>query len=274
MRIYISADIEGIVGVVSREHTSPQGFEYERARDWMSDTVAAACEAAYAAGASEIVISDSHGSGQNLKLERLPATVQLVRSSPRPLAMMQGIEVGRYDGAMFLGYHAGSTALGGILSHTMRSVSLREVRLNGRVLPEAGVNAAIAGHFGVPVMMISGDDAFVAETREIIGDVEAATVKWAYSTLSARTLMPQAAYALVREAVTRAIERRRDFKPFRIDGPIELQVSFKHRFPAEYLALTKFVERVDAFTVRYVGADIVEISRFLVFMLGYSSTLS
>jgi D-amino peptidase len=239
----------------------------------MTDTVAAACEAAYEAGASEIVISDSHGSGQNLKLERLPEKVQLVRSSPRPLAMMQGIEVGRYEGAMFIGYHSGSTAMQGILAHTMRSVSLREVRLNGRVLPEAGVNAAIAGHFGVPVIMISGDDAFVAETKEILGDVEAATVKWVYSMLSARTLMPAAAYALVRQSVTRAIERRRDFKPFRIDGPIELQVSFKHRLPTEYLALTRFVERIDAFTVKYVGRDIEEISRFLVFLLGYSSTL-
>jgi D-amino peptidase len=273
MRFYISADIEGIVGVVSREHTGPQGFEYERARDWMTDTVAAACEAAYAAGASEIVISDSHGSGQNLKLERLPEKVQLVRSSPRPLAMMQGIEIGRYEGAMFIGYHSGSTAMQGILAHTMRSVSLREVRLNGRVLPEAGINAAIAGHFGVPVIMISGDDAFVAETREILGDVEAATVKWVHSMLSARTLMPAAAYALVRQSVTRAIERRRDFKPFRIDGPIELQVSFKHRLPTEYLAMTRFVERIDAFTVQYIGRDIEEISRFLVFLLGYSSTL-
>jgi D-amino peptidase len=273
MRFYISADIEGIVGVVSREHTGPQGFEYERARDWMTDTVAVACEAAYAAGAREIVISDSHGSGQNLKLERLPENVQLVRSSPRPLAMMQGIEVGRYEGAMFIGYHSGSTALAGILAHTMRSVSLREVRLNGRVLPEAGVNAAIAGHFGVPVIMISGDDAFVAETKELLGDVEAATVKWVYSTLSARTLMPAAAYRLVRDGVTKAIERRRQFKPFLIPGPIQLQVSFKHRLPVDYLSFCKFIERVDAFTVRYEGADIVEISRFLVFMLGYSSSV-
>jgi D-amino peptidase len=273
MRFYISADIEGIVGVVSREHTTPQGFEYERARDWMSDTVAAACEAAYASGTSEIVISDSHGSGQNIKLERLPPTVQLVRSSPRPLAMMQGIEVGRYEGAMFLGYHSGSTAEAGILGHTMRSVALREVRLNGRVLNEAGVNAAIAGHFGVPVIMISGDDAFVAETREILGDVEAVTVKWVHSLLSARTLMPQAAYDLIREGVTRAIDRRRQFKPFPMPAPIELQVSFKHRLPVDYLSFCKFIERVDAFTIRYRGQDMVEISRFLVFMLGFSSTV-
>ena len=272
MRFYISADIEGIVGVVSREQTTSQGVEYERARDWMSDTVAAACEAAYAAGATEIVISDSHGSGQNIKLERLPQTVQLVRSSPRPLAMMQGIEVGRYEGAMFLGYHSGSTATAGILGHTMRSVALREVRLNGRVLNEAGVNAAIAGHFGVPVIMISGDDAFVAETREILGDVEAVTVKWVHSLLSARTLMPQAAYGLIREGVQRAVDRRRQRKPFVIQGPIELLVSFKHRLPVDYLAFCKFIERVDAFTIRYRGEDIVEISRFLVFMLGYSST--
>src|SRR5260370_30558649 len=91
---------------------------------------------------------------------------------------------------MFLGYHSGSTASAGILGHTMRSVSLREVRLNGRVLPEAGVNAAIAGHFGVPVIMISGDDAFVAETKELLRDGEAATLKKVPRTLSAPTPMP------------------------------------------------------------------------------------
>jgi len=101
MRIYISADIEGIAGVVTREHTRPEGFEYQSARIWMTDSVAAAANAAFAAGASEVVISDSHGNAQNLLLDRLPRAVQVVRSWPRPLSMMQGMESGDYAGGYF-----------------------------------------------------------------------------------------------------------------------------------------------------------------------------
>ena len=111
MRLYISADIEGIAAVVSREHQSPEGFEYDQARTWMTDAVLAAAEAARECGVAEVVVSDSHGNMQNLKLDRLPQFVRVVRGRPRPLSMMQGIEVGQYAAAMFIGYHAGSTAL-------------------------------------------------------------------------------------------------------------------------------------------------------------------
>ncbi|MGF6232753.1 D-aminopeptidase [Inquilinus ginsengisoli] len=210
MRLYISADIEGIVGVVTRDHTSPEGFEYDRARDWMTDTVVAACEAAQEAGATGIVISDSHGNGESLKIDKLPESVQLVRSWPRPLTMMQGIEVGEFAGALLIGYHAGGSNPSGVLAHTLSGGSFQEVRVNGQVLNEAGLNAAIAGHYGVPVIYASGDDVATAEIRDILGDIETTTVKWAYGTRSARTLMPAAAHAAVRaggEAVDRPHRR-------------------------------------------------------------------
>ena len=108
MRFYISADIEGIPGVVTREQGRAGGFEYEQARTWMTDSVLAVCTAAHEQGVEEVVVSDSHGNGHNLQLERMPDYVQLVRSWPRPLGMMQGIEVGEYVGAALVGYHAGS----------------------------------------------------------------------------------------------------------------------------------------------------------------------
>lgn len=273
MRLYISADIEGIAGVVSREHQQPEGFEYEQARIWMTDAVRAACEAAQEAGVREAVISDSHGNMQNLKLDRLPAWVEVVRGRPRPLAMMQGIEHGRYDAAAFIGYHAGSTALNGILAHTMRGVVVREIRLNGRTMPEAGVNAAIAGHFGVPVVMASGDDACIAEIRELLGDVECAVVKSAYSLMSARCLMPAAEQALIREKMTAALRRLPDFRRFTLEAPITVDVDFKHRLPAEILGMQRFVERTHGYGVRYVAQDMEEVSRFLVLVLGYNATL-
>lgn len=273
MRIYISADIEGIAGVVTREHTRPEGFEYQSARIWMTDSVAAAANAAFAAGASEVVISDSHGNAQNLLLDRLPKAVQVVRSWPRPLSMMQGMEAGEYAGALFIGYHAGATNPDGILAHTFRSACLREVRVNGVSAPESMINAAIAGHFGTPVLLVSGDDVCIEETRALLPDIEAVTVKWAHSRLSARTLMPEASYELIAEGVQRAIVRRAGIVPYRLPGPITLELSFLYRQPVEYLIMLKGIERLDAFTVRYVADDILDLQRFLVFALGYSSNL-
>ena len=269
----MSIDIEGIVGVVSREHTSPDGFEYQQARIWMTDTAASAARAAFEAGAEAVVMSDSHGNMQNLMLERLPPGVELVRSRPRPLGMLQGIEHGRFDGALFLGWHTGATHASGILGHTMRSLVLRELRLNGVSVSEAGFYAPLAGHFGVPVIAISGDDQFVAETRAFLPDVEAATVKWCSGHLSARTLMPEAAHSLVGAATTRAINRLRDFRPMPPLRKPVLEVVFKHRLPAEFWSFTRWVERSDAYTIRYVAEDMIDASRFMTFLLGYSSTV-
>src|SRR5207245_3927162 len=165
--------MEGIAGVVTAEQLGPAGFEYARFREFMTDEVRAAIDAARAAGAGEIVVSDSHGNGQNLLVEKLPPDVTVVRSWPRPLMMMEGID-SSFAGAIFIGYHASTTNPQGVRAHTMSSATLADVRLNGVSLPEAGVNAAIAGHFGVPVIMISGDDASVAEARRVLGDVEGA----------------------------------------------------------------------------------------------------
>ncbi len=272
MRLYISADIEGIVGVVTRDHLAPEGFEYERARDWMTDTVVSACEAAHEAGATEIVVSDSHGNGESLKIERLPDYTQIVRSWPRPLTMMQGVEVGDFAGALLIGYHAGASNRGGVLSHTLSGSAFQEVRVNGQVLNEAGLNAAIAGHFGVPVIYASGDDVAVAEIRDIVGDIETTTVKWAHSTRSARSLTPAVAHAAVREGVKRAIARIGEAKPFRLKAPMALEVRFRHRLPVEHLAYLRFITQVDTYTIRYEATDAVDLSKFLMFLFGYSST--
>lgn len=272
MRFYISVDIEGIVGVVSRDHTSPEGFEYQAARVWMTDTAAAAAQAALESGATDIVISDSHGAMTNLILERLPPSVQLVRSKPRPLGMVQGIDEGRFDGAMFLGWHTGATHESGILGHTMRGLVLRELRVNGTSVSEAGFYAPLAGHFGVPVILISGDDQFVAETKRFLPTVEAAVVKHAYGHMSARTMMPAPAHALVAAATKRAIARLPEFKPLRLAGKPVIEVAFKHRLPAELWSLTRWVERLDAYTIRYVAEDMADASRFMVFLLSYAAT--
>ncbi len=272
LKIYISADMEGVVGAVTDEQLSPEGFEYGRFREFMTAEVNAAIDAARDAGATEFLVSDSHGNGQNLLLEKLPDDVTVVRSWPRPLAMMEGIDE-TFDGAIFLGYHTSTTSMRGVRAHTMSSSNLTAVRLNGVAVPEVGLNAAIAGHFGVPVIMISGDDAIVEEARSLLGEVEGAVVKWALSFHSARTLTPEAGYEVIRGKVKAAIGRIGDFKPYRLEPPIELEVSLKHYRPVELLGYLPIVERVDSHTIRFVGKNMIEVSRFLEFMLSYEVSL-
>ncbi len=273
LKIFISADMEGVVGAVTGEQLGPGGFEYARFREFMTAEVNACIEAAREAGAGSIVVADSHGNGQNLLIEKLPDDVTVVRSWPRPLAMMQGIDE-TFDGAIFLGYHTSTTNDQGVRAHTFSSANLTAVRLNGAPMPEAGVNAAIAGHFGVPVLMISGDDAIVAEAQSLLGDIEGAVVKWAYGFHSARTLTPAAANEVIRDKTRAAIRRRGELEPYRLDSPIELEVSFKHYRPVELLGYLKGVERIDSHTIRYVGEDMVEISKFLQFILKYQVSLA
>ncbi len=268
LKIYISADMEGVVGAVSGDQLSPGGFEYERFRKFMTTEVNAAIDAARAAGATEFVISDSHGNGQNLLIEELPDDVTVIRSWPRELSMMAGIDE-TFDGVIFLGYHASTANTRGVRAHTMSSASITGLRLNGIEMTEGSMAAAAAGHFGVPVIMISGDDVAVAENQVLIGDVEGAVVKWAKGFHSAETLTPEAGYEVIRTRTKSAIDRISRFEPYVLETPIELELTLKHYQPVELLGYLKNVERVNSHTIRYVGEDIIEISNFLTFVTNF-----
>ncbi|MDZ7267934.1 MAG: M55 family metallopeptidase [candidate division KSB1 bacterium] len=272
-KIYISADMEGIAGVVSDAQLGPEGFEYQRFREFMTSEVNAAIEAAFAAGATEILVSDSHGNGQNLLLEKLPPGVQVVRSWPRPLMMMQGIDES-FAGVIFIGYHSSTTNPRGVRAHSFSSATLADVRLNGVSMSEAGFNAALAGHFNVPVIMISGDDAIVEEATAMLGRIEGAVVKWAYGFHSAKSLSPTAACDLIRTKVTAAMQRLREFKPYKLKTPVQLEVRFKNYRPAEVLSYLAIVQRPDAHSIAFSGRDMVEVSKFFEFLLTYNPSLA
>lgn len=272
LKIYISADMEGVSGTVTGDQLGPGGFEYERFRQFMTQEVLAAIEAAKAAGATEILVSDSHGNGENLLIERLPVDVSVVRSWPRPLMMMQGID-SSFSAALFIGYHASAANPRGVRAHTISSARFADVRLNGRSVTEGAINAAIAGYYGVPVVMVSGDDAAVAEVKALLGDIEGAVVKWNYGFHSARTLTPEAGARLIGEKVTAALKRVGQFKPHLLQGAVTLDLQFKHYRPAEMLAYLPIVQRTDARTIRYVGSDMLAISKFLEFVTTYDVAL-
>ena len=273
LKVYISADMEGLVGTVTGDQLGPSGFEYPRFREIMTDEVNTAIAAARAAGATEFVVSDSHGNGENLLMDRLPQDIQLVRSWPRPLGMMEGIDE-TFDAVILIGYHASTTNPRGVRAHTMSSANLTALKLNGTDMPEAGLSAAIAGMYGVPVIMLSGDDAIVEEATNLLGDIEGAVVKWSLGFHSARTLMPEAAYAVIHAKVAAAFARLDDFRPYRIDGPITLDITFKNYMPAEVLAYLPTVTRVDSHTIRWVGTDMREVSMFIEVATGYQVNLT
>jgi len=272
LKVYISADMEGIAGVVTQDQLGPSGFEYSQFREFMTAEVNAAIEAARDVGATEIVVSDSHGNGLNLLLDALPQDILLIRSWPRPLGMMEGID-DSFGAAIFIGYHASAGNTGGIAAHTMSSSGFLSVKINGSEITEGGINALIAGHFGVPVVMISGDDAAVREVTDMVGPMEGAVVKWHYSHTSGRTLMPEAAQALIKEKAEAGLRRRHELEPFVIEGPLSLDLTYKNDKAAELIAYLPSVELIDNHTVRYVG-NIIEISMFIEMALGYPETMN
>ena len=265
--------MEGIAGVVTGEQLGPQGFEYQRFREFMTNEVLAAIEGARAGGATEILVGDSHGNGQNLLIEKFPKDVQIVRAWPRPHLMVHGID-SSFAAVLFVGYHTGTTNTEGVRAHTMSSANFADIRLNGVSVPEAGLNAAIAGHFGVPVVLVTGDEAVVKEARALLGDVEGAVVKWPYGFHSARTLTPEASCELIREKAKTAVSRARARKPWVLTKPVALELKFKNYRPAEVLAYLPIVERVDAHTIRFRGKDVLEVARFIEFVLHFEPGLS
>lgn len=266
-RFYISADIEGAPGVVSRHQMTHRGNDYASGQRWITGMVAAAARAALDCGATEVVVSDSHGLMQNILIDDLPPQVQVVRGFPRPLLMMDGIEHGRFDGAMLLGYHGGHTLFANtIAAHTFSGAQFQEVRLNGKPVNEAAISALVAGHFGVPIIVIGGDDGFVQETRAFLPDAEAAIYKWSYGDNAARVLTPEAAAVETTRAVKAAIARIGSFRPIDPPALFEIEIDYKARRAAEYLAYLPIFERTGALTIRFRARDPAEICRTIMFL--------
>jgi D-amino peptidase len=275
LKVYISADMEGITGVASADQLGPAGFEYQQARQWMTGDVLAAIQGAREAGATEFVISDSHGNGESLLIDRLPndIPITIVRSFPRPLAMMEGLD-SSFAAVLFVGYHASTSSVTGVRAHTISSALLTRIAINGTSMSEAAINAAMAADLGVPVVLITGDDAIVAESKQRFGPIEGVAVKRAIGFHSAATMTPEAGQAAIRQHARTAIERRAEMRPYKMSRPLSLDVSFKNYRPVELLGYLPMIERVDSHTVRFVPRDMADVSRFIEFDTNYDPTLT
>ena len=252
MKVYISCDMEGVSGVVAGPQTRMGEKEYERARKLMTAEVNAAIKGAIAGGATEIVVNDSHGSMRNILIEELNPAAQLITGSPKPLSMMQGIDE-TFDAAFFVGYHAQAGTAYSVLDHTYSGI-VYQVSLNGRPLGETGLNAALAGCFGVPVVLLTGDRDLVREGKALLGEaLEGVAVKESYGRYAAKCLPPGEACARIRAAAQRAV--RATLPPFVVEPPITLTVDFTSSAHADMAELIPDSRRMGGRQMQYSHAD-------------------
>jgi D-amino peptidase len=254
--------MEGISGVVQPAQLGPDGFEYQRAREWMTGEVNAAIAGIREAGPAEILVCDSHGNGQSLLIDKVPEDVRIVRGFPRPLEMMQGLD-DTFAAAMFIGYHASEWTPGAVRGHTISSARLLGVRLNGVEVSEGIYNAALAGHFGVPVAFVSGDRLAVTQVQQVAASAEGAIVKEPYGYHSANTVTPARGQAMIRDGAKRAMGKIGSLQPYRVTTPVALEVGFKLTIDAERAAFVPGLARSDAHSVKGTFHDMVEVTRLL-----------
>lgn len=256
MRIFISCDMEGITGVAVGKHCRPGEPDYNRFRKLMTQDVNAAIEGAAAAGATEFLVVDSHGPMTNILVEELDPRAELLSGSNKHFCQMEGIDTG-FDGVFLIGYHAREGGEDGVINHTLMGVAVTELRLNGKVIGETGLNAPLAGHFGVPVVMISGDNVVAKEATELLGEIECAVTKRAVDRHAARLLSVQRSQAEIRAKAEAAVRRLQSgaFKPHTVETPVTFEVEFKTTDSAHMATLFPTVERIGSKGIRITADD-------------------
>jgi D-amino peptidase len=223
LKVFISVDIEGVAGLVNWDETSEGGADYPLFRRLMTEETNAAIAGALEAGATEIVVRDAHGSARNILPDLLRPEARLIRDWTSPLSMMEGIDR-TFDAVVFIGYHARAGTPNAVLKHTM-NLRVYDLILNGVRQPEAGWNAAIAGHFDVPVVFLSGDSAICRQVQEILGPIETAAVKDGIGT-AASMIHPTKARELIQKGVATALRNLKSFKPYKPAAPYKLEIAF------------------------------------------------
>jgi len=257
LKVFISVDMDGISGVVNWDDVTVGGTDYGLFRRLMTAEANAAVEGALAAGATEIIVRDAHDTGRNILPDLLRPEALLLRDwSYGPLSMMEGIDK-TYDAAIFIGYHARASTPDAVLKHTM-TTKLLDVVVNGRKMPEAGINGLIAGMFDVPVVLISGDKAVAAQAKELFGEIETVVVKEGIGTAE-RGIHPERAQALIRQKTKAALKRLKDFKPLKFAAPYTLDVAFADESGAQKASWIPGAVRKDEHTVSFEAASVMDL---------------
>lgn len=260
LKVFISVDMEGVAGVIHWEDVSRDGKDYGLFRRLMTEETNAAIEGALEAGATEILVRDSHSSARNILPDLLRPEAELIRDwAGSPISMMEGID-GTFDAVIFVGYHARAGTPNAVLKHTMTG-RLFDVVLNGKKMPEAGINGFIAGNFDVPVVLVAGDLAICNQAQELFGDVETVAVKEGIGK-AAKMLHPKKAQRQIKETTIKALKRVKDFKPFKLKTPYVMELTFTNEELAESASWIPGAKRTGDRSVSFTSDDFMEILKF------------
>jgi D-amino peptidase len=273
MKIFISCDMEGISGITGPDDADPRKEPYKRFQKVMTGDVNAAVEGATLAGADEIVVNDSHDGMRNILIEELSPKAQLISGFTKPLCMMQGID-SSFDLAVFVGYHARAGTAAAVMNHTIFGKEISDVWINDVLVGETGINAGIAGYFGVPVGAVTGDDKVCREATALLGNIETAAVKEGVDRYVAKCLPLEKSRELIKNAVKRAVERRSEFKPLRYQSPTRFKVRFASTTEAAIACLLPIVTMEDSRTVSISSNDYLEAFSTFLGVLMLASTAS
>ncbi|MGQ9617866.1 MAG: M55 family metallopeptidase [Candidatus Aminicenantia bacterium] len=258
-KIYITVDMEGIGQAVSQTQTRPGDSEYEKARKWLTNEVNSCIDGCLEAGAGEIVVADSHWNAQNIIPDDLNESAYLIRGFPRPMMLMEGID-SSFDGVMIIGAHAKEGTAGAVISHTVWGTKFFEIRVNGISVSETLLNAMIAGEYNVPVIFVAGDQYITEEAKKYLGNIELTVTKESIGWLSAKTKHPSSVNKEIKEKCKSAVLKIKNYKPYKVNPPIKLELVFKNTYDAESLSFLPCFKRLDGHTVFFEAKNMKEIS--------------
>ena len=277
MKVHISVDMEGIAGICHEDQAEAKNMDFQRMREFMTAEVQAAVEGAKAGGATDILVCDAHDTCRNLLIERLDDDVEIIEGAPYELGMMGGIS-SDFDASILLGYHSMRDAHMGVIGHTY-SYDFTELVINEVRIGESGLSAAIAGHFGVPVVMIAGEQLAVEEMRSLVPETLGVATKKGLGVYAARTVTPAKSRDLIRSGAKEAIVNISRVKPYSVSKPVRMEVTFTRVIMAQYVSKIPGVERTGPKSVAYVaknmlkGFDVFETMRMVAQVSGREGAL-
>jgi len=256
MNVYISVDMEGITGIVHGDMMGAEGREYDRGRRLMTGDASAAVEGAVRSGADYILVADGHGPMRNIFFEELHPAAHLMSGSAnaRDYCQLQGADARTFDAALFVGYHAMAQTYDAVHPHTIAGVAVHELRVNGKAHGETGLNAAILGALGIPVVLVTGDLTTTGEARAFLGEqIETVAVKEACGRNAAICRPLKAAQDDITAAAERALSRLDEARVYAPGDPLRIEVDFLTMQQCDRAARTAGIERISPITIAVQG---------------------
>lgn len=256
MKLYIMTDLEGATGVVGHwDIIDPPGAEYQASRRLLTGDVNAAIEGAFTAGADEILVNDGHGESRThgILIDQIDTRVRLLRGR-RP-SELEGLDE-TFDAMFIIAAHSMAGTTKGVLSHT-ESDSIVNMWINGKRVGEIGIFAAIAGHYNVPTVMLTGDLAAVKEAKDLIPNIKTVSVKEGRSRFSAICLPPEVTKRMIREAAVNALGEVDEIQPYKFQPPLTVRIEHQDALTADQEAERKDRKRIDGRTVEYSAENML-----------------